>query len=72
MSYAAALFCQYFREELRRPGSLRKRVIRAITRLSPNISCAELRIYASALVRTISVNSRELRPDWAQRVAREH
>ncbi len=72
MSYQSALFCQFFTEELKRPGaSLRDRIRAAMKRLSPKMKSRELRIYIYALHSTMVVND-ALRPDWQARVFREH
>lgn len=71
MSYQSALFCQYFADELRRPGTLSGRIRRAMRRLSPTLRRTELRIYATALQDTVAPNG-TLRPDWRERVGREH
>lgn len=72
MHYNTALFIQYFRDELRRPAPMRRRVLNAVQRLSPDINCRTLRIYTSALLATMTCEGRQLRPDWQERVAREH
>lgn len=72
MSYQSALFCQYFAEELRAAGgTLRGRIGRAMRRLSPTLKRTELRIYTAALLDTVAPNG-TLRPDWRERVGREH
>lgn len=72
MSYASALFCQYFADELRYPGTLRVRITRAMERLSPTLTDKELRIYTTALHDTIKGDDGKLRPDWRERIGREH
>jgi hypothetical protein len=72
-SYASALFCQLFAQELRTPGrTLRARIVAVLGRLSPTLKGRELRIYTRSLYTTMTTESGALRRDWRQRVLEEH
>lgn len=72
MHYNTALFIQYFQDELRRPAPNRRRILNAVRRVSPTVDCKTLRIYTAALLDTITLNGRDVHPDWPERVAQEH
>jgi len=72
MTYAAALFCQQFAQELRRPGlTPHQRITAVIRRISPSLRGRRLRIYIDSLHATMTVDG-ALRRDWQQKVLEEH